>query len=498
MANCMKCGRELNEGAMFCDKCGTPVEQESKSTENAAVEVARETEVIPEVTENKTELTVNKKILFTVSAVVLALVLVVTLCLGIHFSQSKKTASVKEPTTKSEKAVTDKKQDKKADKQEKELTEAEILRNEYFNRVRAVAADGETVVRNPDVFKGSFMYIYGNIANILQSENDNEFTFQINSDYYFDDIPFIIQGKYKSTDKRKITGDDIHGLGNFDGVDLFTYTDGGGSINAGIVKDFQFDYESNVSDEAKNIKAIISSIFKKDDIDIRSEKEEFGVRYRTVYKFIISNSDGSNIKWIFPEYGYRDYGITVSFDDGDNWCRVSFNNDYKNFYATEYRENDATYVLKYCKLNGDVIWSRVFECSDYKYDAYNSTSDYICTVKDNVYIVINDHVYILNKSNGEDVKEPILMKNYNRMLKYNNLIIVYGESNDDEIFAMNLDGKIVWNHTLDKKLGKYTVSNIQLIGNELLIEYSGSGNTSGQIYRRINADTGEKINELIM
>lgn len=41
MANCMKCGRGLKEGAMFCDKCGTPVEQESKSTENAAVEVAR-------------------------------------------------------------------------------------------------------------------------------------------------------------------------------------------------------------------------------------------------------------------------------------------------------------------------------------------------------------------------------------------------------------------------------------------------------------------------
>lgn len=485
MANCMKCGKELNEGALFCDKCGTPVEQESKSAENAAVEVARETEVIPEVTENKTELTVNKKILFTVSAVVLALVLVVALCLGIHFSQGKKTASVKEPTTKSEKAVTDKKQDKKADKQEKELTEAEILSDEYFADIQAISVDGEALVRNPDIFKNAWLHVFGKVRNILKSEKDNEFSLYIDSDYWdSEESGLIIRGAYKSTDKRYTTGDFVSGVGKFNGVDLFTYTDNSGSVNAGILKDFIFDVDTG-GYSLEEIKVIIETVFGKKDIDIRSEEADGP---DTSYNFSIATENGLAIKWRFYAYG----AVEVSFDNGSNWCQVTFDNDYKHFYATELRENDGIYSVKYCSLSGKEIWNRNFDCKNNSW-TYND----IFTIGKKTYLLFSDNLYIMNKSDGKNAVKPVLMKDYDNMFRYKNSLIVYSY-NYDEIFALNFDGEIVWNYALDKGLGEYAVNDIQLIENELLIEYSGNGNTNGQLYHRINADTGEKINELIM
>lgn len=488
MANCMKCGKELNEGAMFCDKCGTPVEQESKSTENTAVEVARETEVIPEVTENKTELTVNKKILFTVSAVVLALVLVVALCLGIHFSQSKKTASVKEPTTKSEKAVTDKKQDKKADKQEKELTEAEILRDEYFAYMQTISVDGEALVRNPDIFKDAWLDVSGEVKNILKSEKDNEFSLQIGSDYSdSEELGFVIEGTYKSTDKRYMTGDYVYGMGKFSGVDLFTYTDNSGNTNAGILKDFVFnDYDGY---SLEKIKVVISAIFGKDDIDIRSEEAQ-GPEGPT-YNFNIANESGLAIKWRFYAYG----GVEMSFDNGSNWCGVSFDKNYKHFYATELRENDGIYSVKYCSLDGKEIWNRNFDCIDCKNNPWLYYSD-IFTIGKKTYLLFDENLYILNKSNGKDVAKPVLMKGYYYMFRYKNFIILYSHKYD-EIFALDLDGTIVWRNSLSKKIGE--VTDLQIIKNELLISYTPSDfNEYTYIYQRINADTGEKINELIM
>lgn len=488
MANCMKCGKELNEGAMFCDKCGTPVEKESKSTENTAVEVARETEVIPEVTENKTELTVNKKILFTVSAVVLALVLVVALCLGIHFSQSKKTASVKEPTTKSEKAVTDKKQDKKADKQEKELTEAEILRDEYFSDIQTISVDGEALVRNPDIFKNAWLSVSGEVKNILKSEKDNEFSLQIGSDYFdSEELGLVIQGTYKSTDKRYMTGDYVYGMGKFSGVDLFTYTDNSGNTNAGILKDFIFKYWGFGSYDIQDIKIIISSIFNRNDIDIRSEDTNGDGE---VYTFTITNGNGTNLKWEFSNIsGCLGY-VFVSFDNGDNLYYVTFDNDYKHFYATELRENDGVFVVKYCDLNGKEIWNRHFDIK-----SNSSSRNDMVTVKGKIYLLFGNYLYMLNKSNGEDVAKPILMKECDSLLKYKDKLIVYG-SNDAEIFALDFNGNIVWSNNLKSTYGECRLYDIQLIDNELLVVYTTKYGC--EIYRRINADTGEKINELIM
>lgn len=492
MSYCTKCGNKLSDDALFCDKCGTRAEKntgnESITNDDSAidpfsVEYTDNDDSIYEPGENENKQKHRKLTLIISICTVVIAIMIASLCIILNFQKTSETANSNDTVE----------VEQKEEKQNNDLTEAEILRDEYFADIQAMSVSGEALVRNPDIFKNAWIYTSGKVINILKSEKDNSFSLQIDSDYFGSEIPgVIIQGTYKSTDKRYITDDDIYGMGKFSGVDLFTYTDNGGSINAGILKDFIFKYWGFGSYDMQDIKTIVSSIFDRNDIDIRSEETNGdGVSYT----FTTTNENGINLKWDLSDISGCFGKIFVSFDNGDNLYYVTFDNDYKHFYATEPRVNDGIFVIKYCDLNGNEVWKRDFEINSNS-SSYND----IVTVNGKTYLLFGNNLYMLKKSNGKDVANPVLIKGCDSMIRYRDSLIVYG-NNDAEIFALDFNGNIIWSNNLESTYDGCRLCAIQLIDSELLVSYSNTYTNikdSRMIYRRINADTGENINQLVI
>ena len=499
MSYCTKCGNKLNDDALFCDKCGTAVVKNEKTDINTnevldgeatGVENADKTNDICESDGNTKNLK-NKKIAIIIGACVVVIAIAITsVFLFMHFSKSEETVAT-DDTTKVEETT----EEKEEEKPNKELTEAEILRDEYFNNnlipLHVLSRD---LVRNPNIFKGAYVSADGEVTNILKSEDDGSYLIQVEYPHFDKGATgIVIQGKYKSTDKRIINGDYIFGCGIFDGVDLVSDPNNGSNINAGIIRDFKIAGEDNYfinEYSSDSMKKIISAIFGKNDIDIRAgEKGDNGIEY----SFDILNENGLTTKWRFSDiYPY----VCVSFDNGENWGNVLFDDNYKNFYVTEIRHNDKMYVIKQCKLSGETIWTRNIE-----YNADLSASDDDIILFDNrIYVLFDGNLYILKSTSGEDYKKPIMLKGFNTMLKYRESIIIYNDiSNDnqgvgdDELLAIDADGNILWRNENKNKC--YILGIVQLVNDEVLVPYWSADETK-RIYCRINAETGETVNEL--
>ena len=81
-----------------------------------------------------------------------------------------------------------------------------------------------------------------------------------------------------------------------------------------------------------------------------------------------------------------------------------------------------------------------------------------------------------------------------RSKQYKDLILLYGF--DDELIATDLSGNIIWrnNYTSDSD-GNYKINNVQIINDEILVEYTNL-DYEAYYYCRMNIENGELLNSL--
>ncbi|MDO4743691.1 MAG: zinc-ribbon domain-containing protein [bacterium] len=448
---CLKCGNELREDSVFCDKCGAKIGKISSSKSNNDV---------------------TKKLIIGIGVALLILVALLLVFSG-------------EPTTNQAVDVANSLEDEYIDE---ENTYENELKNSYFNwRVSngghvfgAIYADAEFLLRGSKVFEDIETVAEGTVNSLLPSENSNEFLITVNhADYYNDKAVtrIALTGKYPDDGTRFVAGDHVWFIGEYGGVSMFERTDGSHAEYA-IIKNCKPVKTHNYS--FSEIKTIINSIFS-EDFDIHTESnevEEFYTFSRTVQAGTV------NEKWLFNVFGGEP---SVSFDGGESYYQAEFDDSFSHYILkkTAFVE-DGKDKIKYISINGDELWQKEFNYGS-RFVLHN----------DKLYVYDQGEVLIFDKDSGEIISEPVFVAEIDTIKVVDNKLIF---ENDNSIISLGSDGRILWRYVSQNGFAKeYNYSNTgkYYVFAEGKTEKNYKGeNQYIKAYRRIDLETGEIIAEI--
>ncbi len=199
---CKKCGNQLNDGAVFCPKCGTPVTQNVETVNNTEeIQDTKSSDTLSQRVRSLVEIPkkkVNKKILIISVIAVVAVVIVICIVIGSDSSGSKY-ASYSVPAGASEVI-------------EEDDTDAVIATLEYrlsviqnnpteddIYRFRITTKDYLT--RDLDAYSA---YYSNNLVDTLFNADRESFmdvysALSSSMEYYIDDVEKIADGNYEAT-----------------------------------------------------------------------------------------------------------------------------------------------------------------------------------------------------------------------------------------------------------------------------------------------------------
>lgn len=476
---CQNCGNELRDESAFCDKCGTAIsfDKTEAPPQNTTESIFKDYDIQdmreqPEPPKKKWS-----SVLPAVGAVVMVGIILIVIAGRAKIAPGNGDADSK--TT--QQTV-----------QQKPLTEEEKLRNDYLSQYNSVSRfdtlyfsssdAAETLLRGQPIFKNAKIQIYGEVASIMQVQNDNTFHVSIKPNYNDKDDNsnvkhVIVKGTYNDSEKRLVKGDIIDAKGTYAGVELYTIGDSQAEF-AVLDKCKLIDYDFKFSTE--DIKKVVKSIFG----DVNTQTEPAQDEGGEVVKFTRTNVELNRIEnWNFYQAG----GVFLSLDGGNNPQRVEFDLDFQHYYLVGYRDK---YNTTYCDFEGHELWKKEFE----EYPSYQIADGVI-------YLYADNDIRILNSKDGTDKIEPIYMPEKNRMYVSDDIIyMITDNGSKDAIVALDLSGKIVWRFSLDDKFDFYDMAKV---GDELLVESSYWDRYSKEHkiyhrYKRINAKTGEAVSEFKM
>ena len=467
MAYCTKCGRKLNDSALFCDKCGTAVNTENEEKNNESIKA-------DESTGNLQVLNNKKKIIVIASAIFVCIAIAASAFLMLNHNKSKETNNTATTgNVKNDESV------KASEVTVEELSDEEKFCNEFFSDKHIMSVDNaaDTLIRNPDIFKNAKIEIYGTIASTLPTDSENAFSYDVDVYEHGDTHNYInINGTYKSTDTRWAEGDINEFVGIYSGIAMLPTPNGETNI-AKLDNCMLYKYGYS----AQEVKAVIKTIFG-ENIDVRSETD--GARPEDLSEMLCYTfyADNAAIKWAFLEFG----DAYVSLDNGEHWSKVQFSDRYKKFYATEQRTADNLLVVKYCNLDGSVIWSKEFSSRS------SSGANSIVNNGEVTFLLLDNNLYVLNTATGEEIMASILVNGFSKMVLHSNVLLLFNEEAGD-IVAMDTNCNRLWQ---DNVGSEYSLHDFQPIGDDVLVRYYNIMDNTAYHFRRLKIDSGEVIYEL--
>ena len=139
-------------------------------------------------------------------------------------------------------------------------------------------------------------------------------------------------------------------------------------------------------------------------------------------------------------------------------------------------------VFQYYDKSFNKIWEREFS------EISNAVYDY---TEANLYIVVNNELYIISIETGEDVFAPSYVGEKKEIRKDVDGVVIVSASKSDGLMKTSPSGEILWKTNLSTDVGY--VDGIQFVDGNIILDYSDPD--WGQHYCLFDGSTGELIME---
>ena len=394
----------------------------------------------------------------------------------------------------------------KIDTADRELNETQKIVLQYFDEDYLDVPSYEFLRRYPTVFQDAQMAVYGTVKKVLSVDSTTyKLILWLNVspqmlEYAEEMYPgeyIIITGKIGSS--VYMEGDAILGYGRYTGletvdVDGISYTiPTVNMLSSYYAETTHVALRSAIKHDYSTIKTVAKAIFG-NDIEVREVEigtdisEEMGMMYENFYKDLpmllveLENQSNANFKkFIFrtDQGEIIDAKDTVSLDSAIT-RNIEFSADFEHFFLFTHNTSLESLTLAYYDKDLHKIWEREFE------EATNAVYDY---TKNNLYIVVNNQLYIINLETGEDTFTPTYVGAKADIRKLSDGILMVSKSKSDGIMKCQLDGSITWMTNLQNDIE--SVTGLQLVGDNIVIQYEDTNYE--EHYVLLRAKTGEVL-----
>lgn len=371
------------------------------------------------------------------------------------------------------------------------LSEDERLFLRYFSTGDTLGVNATDLQRYPDILTGSRICMELTVEKIIDSDG---VAYQIlgsegckkNEEYYAaefgngeaeDAAPILINGVFQNY--HMIPGDHILVSGVFNGmksqtVDGVSYYAPDISVmsytlyswcGSGLCEITEAVYTSD------EMRSIIKTAFG-DDVNIRKYNPETdgymeafgydGVGLDHFYIAEIENKNDIN----FDSFGFNDLSAGVlDLNSTHNVAKYfTLTADMQHFLLMEINKDMSTCKLSYYDTDRNKLWSREFSETVLEYSTAMDNEIPFDSTENHIYIVLNQKLYILNTSDGEDAVTPkIVGKRSNVEKVADGLLLLNRTDESDGIVKTDLEGNVLWTQNI-------SVDAIQLVGENYIME----------------------------
>ena len=419
----------------------------------------------------------------------------------------------------------------KVDSVSANLTDEQKSIIEYFDEDYLDITDYEFMRRYPNLFKDAQVSVYGDVVKALSMDNDQyEVVIWVNVVPYglaYDEESYqqmyggqyiVLRGK---TDPSGwyMEQDVLMAYGRYTGIE--TVDIDGTSYTIPCINAYhayRVDFTDGIflsSDrfDASTVKAVAKAIF--GDIEFRRPVlEDFSeetalIMLNTIgggnYYSIEEAKDifamtGEDVGKLFPYYTVElenqsnanftkflfstQRGEIIDAKDpvfsGTIERYVEFSPDFEHFFLFTYDTSLETLKLGYYDKDIHKIWEREFE------ETTSAVYDY---TKNNIYIVVNNQLYVINTETGLDTFSPTYVGARVAIRKFEDSILMVSTGKSEGIVKSNLDGTIQWTANLAADVDE--VGGIQLVDGNLIVQYTDTNWEDH--YAQINYESGEIV-----
>lgn len=519
--SCNKCGNELKEDDVFCNKCGASV---TETTENEGVK------------KKKT------KIIIVVS-VVICVIAVLGICVyGYFYTKNKESnninkdetvktnsANLENTTVKSEKeqtVVSDLSfSNMKSDDDSFNEVQKEIL--EYFDN-NYFFYDGYQAQKYPEVFKGAKVQSDVVVIKILKSTAEEyevlavqgggiAHDFSTNKSVVYDyelsstDIEDLKQEnlmllKGKQLDERLLKGDVITIYGRYN--DIETKDIDGKSYTLPSIDLINVIQLGRAGDDAKDknrfslstIKTVAEYIFGKDikineptvGNDYKNEQER---TFNPYYKVTLDNQSNANFKAfnMYKKEGVITYNTKLNGISDNIVKRIFVSADFQHYIISTYDEDLKYVYIDYFDNNFTKLWGREFKINSNS-EEVSGPIDYTSDVMS---LVIDNDLYIIDLKTGNNIVEPVIVGTKNCIRMFDDGILLIGTDTKDTIMKVDYTGKTIYKQNISSNMVLITASTMQKVNENIVICLYGEDNNeltgSAKKYLVIDNDGNIKI-----
>lgn len=360
-----------------------------------------------------------------------------------------------------------------------DASEQEWLTTFYFDQDYMFVNSGEAIQRYIDIFEGAQVECYLSVAKILSYEgNDFEILAYLleNSDEvsnrYFEQDSRLVLIKGTTMDARFIQDDIILLRGRVNGV-TSTNVDGVSLMvpeiigtYGSVLGDSYYFYPPLLSYD--EVKQMASGIF---GSDILLQETSFEERVGSEFpSYTCTLEDQSNAK--LSSYKFYDRLGTLTDKDHYNYD-ILVGADGEHFLLEMHNYDTNSLTIEYYDNTRTCLWSREFQ---------NAGTTYCDMTTKNLYMSMNNNLYIMDLETGEDVCEPQLVGAKEAIRKYEDGIFMVSKDKADTFMYTDLDGNIKWK--ADSNMEIEYVNSIQKVNETIVVEFESTTSTY------VNPETG--------
>ncbi|MBO4947462.1 MAG: hypothetical protein J6C88_07990 [Lachnospiraceae bacterium] len=388
-----------------------------------------------------------------------------------------------------------------ADQLSEDASEQEKLTVFYFDHDYMFVNSGEAIQRYIDIFEGAQVECYLSVAKILSYEgNDFEILAYLleNSDEvsnrYFEQDSRLVLIKGTTMDARFIQDDIIllrgrvNGLTstNVDGVSLMVPEIIG--TYGSVLGDSYYFYPPLLSYD--EVKQMASGIF---GSDILLQETSFEERVGSEFpSYTCTLKDQSNAK--LSSYKFYDRLGTLTDKDHYNYD-ILVGADGEHFLLEMHNYDTNSLTIEYYDNTRTCLWSREFQ---------NAGATYCDMTTKNLYMSMNNNLYIIDLENGEDVCEPQLVGEKMGIRKFDDGIFLLAADEADAFMYTDTEGNIKWKTDSDVRL--HDVQSIQKVNDTIVVECQDASDVQAnldtesmsgacRVYYVLDAETGEVLHK---
>ena len=393
----------------------------------------------------------------------------------------------------------------KIDTAEQELTDEQKKVIEYFDGDYLDVPSYEFLRRYPNVFQDAQINVWGTVIKVVSMDNEAyKLILWLNvgpqdiawgyanemyagqyvvltgktdpSVWFMENDALLVHGRYTGVETLEIDGIshtiptvDVHSA-------LFANTN-----HVGVLMAKHFDYSF--------VKTVAETIFGK-DIEIREPVAGVDISEETAminenllgeipyYLVELENQSNANfVKYLFGTYNGQIIDAKGPFDSGIERY-IEFSADFEHFFLFTHNEGLETLTLAYYDKQFNKLWEREF---------LGTTTAVYDYTKNNLYIVVNNELYIINTLTGEDTFTPSYVGEKVEVRKIDDGILMVSVDRTDGIMKVALDGNIIWKADLTTNVE--SVGGLQFVGDNVVVQYTDEN--WNEHYSLINNDTGE-------